>query len=932
MKLNETYAVVDLEATGNVINGQERIIQFSCVFVKNNKIINQFNTFINPEQKISKEVTALTHITNEDVKDAPLFEDVAKTIYALLQGTTFVAHNISFDYGFLNSELQRVGCPPLTIPGIDTVQLSQIIFPTLPSYRLTNLGESLGIENKNPHRADSDALVTAEILIKLFAELKTFPLPLLQTLSQHGEHLLYNSGEIFKKVLAIKQASKIDEDYIVIDGVVLPTPTKNLQAPKQTANSEYPFTMRAKNTLLKAKQPLLPSEMKLMNDIYQFFAKSQQKQLIVQPQLGMNKALSYLLPVSYLIKNDQKFVISLPTTAQQIQLKEELIPTLSANLPTLASEQISMICEAENYLDLAKFHKTLSEPQNMSSRVLQMRILVWLTKTKTGLFAELHLTKLHDALFKEIMHQGSASLNRKSPFYQYDFVRQAHQQLNQSQIIITNNHYLLTHVKELAKTANQLIVTQAPTLAAQALTDTKVAIDFDLIEILANNLLMRLQSNFQELFKELIEQGLLNVNEYQKLTKDVKQVIYLIQKVRQKYQKRFLKKPQIGQTETLISGPKFYGFLKNNLGGQQKLAQAINKFANLNQQLRQRQLKLQSKLTNKKLLKDYFRLAHQLQVKVQPYLELDLNYFEQVGDQQLIWLSEARQKERTHLILNFATLTGHGYLKQLLYRHFRHTLFLADNSFIGPVQNYLLNKLDLPSKTKVKNYPPVIDYQTQSECLVVTDAPNIKGLSDELYYDQVTDLLVPLLKQEQRQTLILFNSEEMIKAVYQRLLPYFEDEGREILAQGVTGSVSKLKKRFTLNPDKNTIILGANEFWYELDLPNDLLDLVIAVKLPFMSGDDSYQRVRNQMLKQAGHNSFNEFVLPEALMQFKAGFDRLLRTPTDHGLFVVLDPRLESKRYGKQFKAVLPAELPIKQVEQSTLLTAVSDFFKALSK
>ena len=140
MKLTDTFAVVDLESTGTSFETGDRIIQFSCVFVKNNKIINTFNTLINPEMKIPRETQNLTGITNKDVRNAPYFEDVAGTIYSLLQDTNFVAHNIQFDYRFLNSELERVGYPMLDLACIDTVQLAQVLFPTLSSYRLAELG------------------------------------------------------------------------------------------------------------------------------------------------------------------------------------------------------------------------------------------------------------------------------------------------------------------------------------------------------------------------------------------------------------------------------------------------------------------------------------------------------------------------------------------------------------------------------------------------------------------------------------------------------------------------------------------------------------------------------------------------------------------------------------------------------------------------
>ncbi|BDP57781.1 hypothetical protein EfmJHP36_22600 [Enterococcus faecium] len=101
----------------------------------------RFSIDIHPGRKISKQIQHLTGITNQRVQKAPYFEDVAQTIYNLLADTIFVAHNIYFDYNFLNHELMRCGLPSLKIPGIDTVELAQIFLPTEPSFRLADLSE-----------------------------------------------------------------------------------------------------------------------------------------------------------------------------------------------------------------------------------------------------------------------------------------------------------------------------------------------------------------------------------------------------------------------------------------------------------------------------------------------------------------------------------------------------------------------------------------------------------------------------------------------------------------------------------------------------------------------------------------------------------------------------------------------------------------------
>lgn len=140
---SKTYAVVDIETTGTNPK-EDRIIQFGCVMIEGGRITSRFSIDINPGRKISKQIQHLTGITNRRVQQAPYFEDVAATIYNLLADTIFVAHNIYFDYNFLNQELLRCQTPGLKIPGIDTVELAQIFLPSEPSFRLADLSESLG--------------------------------------------------------------------------------------------------------------------------------------------------------------------------------------------------------------------------------------------------------------------------------------------------------------------------------------------------------------------------------------------------------------------------------------------------------------------------------------------------------------------------------------------------------------------------------------------------------------------------------------------------------------------------------------------------------------------------------------------------------------------------------------------------------------------
>src|SRR5690625_5312237 len=100
---------------------------------------------------------------DQDVKDAPVFKEKAQEIVGMFDDSFLIEHNVPFDYGFLNAELANNGLQQLTNPVLDTVELARILYPKAPSYKLGQLAEYLGIHHDDPHRALSDAYVTAKL-------------------------------------------------------------------------------------------------------------------------------------------------------------------------------------------------------------------------------------------------------------------------------------------------------------------------------------------------------------------------------------------------------------------------------------------------------------------------------------------------------------------------------------------------------------------------------------------------------------------------------------------------------------------------------------------------------------------------------------------------------------------------------------------------
>ena len=162
---NHLYAIVDIETTGGQ-PAQDKITEIAIFIHDGQKVVDKYNTLINPQRPIPYFISQLTGITDEMVQDAPKFYEVAKEIVEFTEGKVFVAHNVRFDYSFIKKEFADLGYT-FQRKTLCTVRLSRALIPGLPSYSLGKLCKSIDIELKQRHRAIGDAEATAVLFDKL---------------------------------------------------------------------------------------------------------------------------------------------------------------------------------------------------------------------------------------------------------------------------------------------------------------------------------------------------------------------------------------------------------------------------------------------------------------------------------------------------------------------------------------------------------------------------------------------------------------------------------------------------------------------------------------------------------------------------------------------------------------------------------------------
>lgn len=234
----------------------------------------------------------------------------------------------------------------------------------------------------------------------------------------------------------------------------------------------------------------------------------------------------------------------------------------------------------------------------------------------------------------------------------------------------------------------------------------------------------------------------------------------------------------------------------------------------------------------------------------------------------------------------------------------------TDSSF-----SYVRERLGLSTGKDLQLSSP-FDYAQAALVYLPTDMPepNTAG-----YQRCLEEALVSLCKASQGRALILFTSHSAVRTTYRAIQRPLEDAGIMVLGHNIDGSRKQLLERFKTNP--RTVLLGTSSFWEGIDVVGDALSVLVIAKLPFAVPSDPVFAARSEGFDDA----FGQYSVPNAILRFKQGFGRLIRSRSDRGVVALLDRRILSKRYGQSFLYSLP-ECTIKQGPVSNLPGEVKDW------
>ena len=276
-------------------------------------------------------------------------------------------------------------------------------------------------------------------------------------------------------------------------------------------------------------------------------------------------------------------------------------------------------------------------------------------------------------------------------------------------------------------------------------------------------------------------------------------------------------------------------------------------------------------------------------------VRINIGYIIAGGEEkQITWLVYDRTSDT--LTMRSAPLSVAELLEANLFAQKSTVALTSATIAVGGDFTYVKERIGLKEPEELYLDSP-FDYQKQAFVYIPNDIPepNQRG-----YQPALEETLIALCTATGGRALVLFTANSALRQTYRAIQEPLEEQGIAVLGQGIDGSRRSLLERFREFP--RTVLLGTTSFWEGVDVVGDALSVLVIAKLPFSVPNDPIFTARSEGFADA----FNEYAVPQAILRFKQGFGRLIRSREDRGIVAVLDKRLLTKKYGRMFLESLP--------------------------
>jgi ATP-dependent DNA helicase DinG len=608
-----------------------------------------------------------------------------------------------------------------------------------------------------------------------------------------------------------------------------------------------------------------------------------QSHLIAEAGTGVGKSFAYLVPVMLAAasrrKQNQKderkrIVVSTHTISLQEQLIRKDLPFLNAVLPIECSAVL--VKGRSNYISLRRLTGAAERASSLfaaDDEVSQLRrVRQWAKTTHDGSLADLDFRPL-PTVWDEVKSEHGNCLGRRCPTYGDCHYFAARRRARNADILIVN-HALFFADLALRREGASVLPEYDVVVFDEAHTVEAVAGDHLGLSV-TNGQFTYL---FNRLYNDRTHKGLLMLHQ---LT-DCQQLVHRLRYVSEDFFGRISHWLEVSRGNGRARRPLAIDTpLTKEL---RTLAGEINNYAeNLDDETEQIELTA---------------CADRL---VALSLAVD-TWLKQSQDDAVYWAEQSgRQRQLVKLVS--APIDVGPVLRDELFNQVDTVVLTSATLSTGEKDfSYFRGRIGLTKSNEIKLGSP-FDYRSQAKLILAEGMPDPGAEARDFELAACERIKRHLLETGGR-AFVLFTSYHMLHACAGRLTSWCADHNLLLLCQGDGSQRSALLDRFKRS--ERAVLFGTESFWQGVDVPGDALQNVIITRLPFSVPDQPLLQARVERIRERGGNPFMEYQVPEAVIKLRQGFGRLIRSKTDTGQVVILDPRIRSKPYGRIFLASLP--------------------------
>lgn len=921
------FAAVDVETTG-INPDRDTVIEVAIVIFSREGIVDRFSQTINPERRLPLEIQRLTGIRDEDLKDSPSLDDVAADLRRRIGSLTIVGHNVEFD-------IRMLAGGGISLPNryMDTYRLATLLMANMPNYSLTQVAISLGLKPGEEHRALPDAERAASAFIELLKLIDAYDERTLQQAAKFAQQAGWAEAQLFRAAADRKVSGPIftiNDDVRDLPPELRFSEPRERPEPLQRTGSTETLDATAIEWLLSDSGPLphvldryesRPAQIRMAVAVAK--ALDSEEELLVEAGTGTGKSLAYLLPAAlYAIERGERVVVSTDTISLQDQLYGKDLPdvrTVLAESGVTEELRVAVMKGRANYLCLRRWFEHMDDPiEDAADASLRAKILLWLAHTSTGDKAELRMNREEEAHWRKFASERGRCSPKRCPYARVNqcfLYRARHLALN-AHIVIANHSLVLSNSTQgfVLPSFERLIIDEAHHLESEATSQFSWSVNGSTLEEPVRALVSP-EGVLQGGYFSTTASFLARSSE----ANAMKAAPEAREKAGEGSRQALTVFTLVGELMTRLGS-----FLPAARGGRQsfsdqlRVTDAIRRrggWAELTMIWGQLDAELMQLLDSGRwFLKSLDALSlpdddtnpesqqrDELTLELQSSLE-DLTTvrlqllmaFGQDDGTRVFWIE--RSPVQSIISINGAPLDVSELLRQEVFNGARTTVLTSATLMIDGSFEYIGERLGLHDAKRLPLGSP-FDHEKSTLVFVPDDMPDP---NHQNFQTTVNTVLLDLLAATEGRALVLFTSHSALQATHRAIKKPLEARNIAVLGQRIDGSFRQIVEQLRNNP--GTVVLGTSSYWEGVDIVGPALSLVVIVKLPFPVPSDPVFEARCEL----SSDPFNELSVPQAVLRFKQGFGRLIRSAADRGVCVVLDRRIISRRYGDSFLHSLP--------------------------